>query len=144
MVLDDGHQGRKGQWRAPGDGRPGLSAQPLRLYNTLTRQKDVFVPLDPEGKHITWYTCGPTVYDAAHLGHGEALALTPPLSWLTAALPPNATPGEPAVYHAWAHICLAACMACGRHEGVTGLRRLRASCWHAKLASGLPTCCQRP
>ena len=74
--MEDGHQGRKGQWRAPGDGRPGLSAQPLRLYNTLTKQKDVFVPLDPEGKHITWYTCGPTVYDAAHLGHGEAPART--------------------------------------------------------------------
>lgn len=43
----------------------------LRLYNTFTKQKDVFIPIDESGKQITWYTCGPTVYDAAHLGHGE-------------------------------------------------------------------------
>ncbi len=41
------------------------------MYNTLTKQKDVFVPLDDKGRNVTWYTCGPTVYDSAHLGHGE-------------------------------------------------------------------------
>lgn len=71
MAAEDGLNGSKGQWRGPGDGRPDLEPQVLRLYNTLTKRKDVFVPMDPIGKHITWYTCGPTVYDAAHLGHGE-------------------------------------------------------------------------
>jgi cysteinyl-tRNA synthetase len=69
--MEESAEDRKGHWRAAGDGRPGLQAQELRLYNTLTKRKDVFVPLDPSGRHVTWYTCGPTVYDAAHLGHGE-------------------------------------------------------------------------
>lgn len=30
-----------------------------------------FVPSDPEGKKVTWYACGPTVYDDAHLGHAR-------------------------------------------------------------------------
>lgn len=30
----------------------------LKIYNSLTKQKDDFVPLDPTGKTVTWYTCG--------------------------------------------------------------------------------------
>lgn len=41
----------------------------LRLYNSLTRQKEVFVPQN--GKKVTWYNCGPTVYDASHMGHAR-------------------------------------------------------------------------
>ena len=41
----------------------------LRLYNTLTRSKDVFVPLDPE--NVRLYVCGPTVYDYAHIGNAR-------------------------------------------------------------------------
>ncbi len=41
----------------------------LRLYNSLTREKDEFVPLHPGEVHM--YVCGPTVYDHAHLGHGK-------------------------------------------------------------------------
>jgi cysteinyl-tRNA synthetase len=41
----------------------------LRLYNTLTRQKDDFVPLDPN--NVRMYVCGPTVYDFAHIGNGR-------------------------------------------------------------------------
>lgn len=37
----------------------------LSVYNSLTRTKTPFVPLDPEGKQVTWYACGPTVYDDA-------------------------------------------------------------------------------
>lgn len=37
----------------------------LRIYNTLTRSKVPFVPLDPKGQTVTWYACGPTVYDDA-------------------------------------------------------------------------------
>ena len=38
------------------------------LYNSLTKTKE---PL-PRGQTLTWYTCGPTVYDHAHIGHARA------------------------------------------------------------------------
>ena len=41
----------------------------LRLYNTLTNQEEDFTPLDPTGKRVTFYSCGPTVYDYAHIGN---------------------------------------------------------------------------
>ena len=41
----------------------------LKLYNTLTRQKADFVPLDPE--NVRMYVCGPTVYDYAHIGNAR-------------------------------------------------------------------------
>ncbi len=41
----------------------------LRLYNTLTNQEEDFAPLDPTGKRVTFYSCGPTVYDYAHIGN---------------------------------------------------------------------------
>jgi cysteinyl-tRNA synthetase len=41
----------------------------LRLYNTLTRDKEDFVPLDPG--QIRMYVCGPTVYDFAHIGNAR-------------------------------------------------------------------------
>ena len=39
----------------------------LRLFNTLTKRKDIFKPL--HGKTVSLYTCGPTVYSYAHLGN---------------------------------------------------------------------------
>jgi len=39
----------------------------LKIYNTLTRQKDVFEPLAPP--YVGMYVCGPTVYNNAHLGN---------------------------------------------------------------------------
>jgi len=41
----------------------------LHLLNTMTGRMDPFVPIDPDC--VKWYTCGPTVYDAAHLGHAR-------------------------------------------------------------------------
>ena len=41
----------------------------LRLYDTLTKEKRVFIPLDP--KHVRMYVCGPTVYDFAHIGNAR-------------------------------------------------------------------------
>ena len=38
----------------------------LRLYNTLSREKEDFVPV---GKTVTMYSCGPTVYNYAHIGN---------------------------------------------------------------------------
>ncbi|WGS17999.1 MULTISPECIES: cysteine--tRNA ligase [unclassified Bradyrhizobium] len=42
----------------------------LRLYDTLTREKRPFVPLD--ANNVRMYACGPTVYDFAHIGNGRA------------------------------------------------------------------------
>jgi len=41
----------------------------LRLYDTLTREKRPFVPLDPN--NVRTYVCGPTVYDFAHIGNAR-------------------------------------------------------------------------
>jgi len=41
----------------------------LQFFNTLTRRKEDFVPLDPSGKKVSLYTCGPTVYNYAHIGN---------------------------------------------------------------------------
>jgi len=41
----------------------------LSVYNTLSRKKEVFVPLH-EGR-VNMYVCGPTVYNDSHLGHGK-------------------------------------------------------------------------
>jgi cysteinyl-tRNA synthetase len=44
-------------------------ASQLRLYNTLTRSKEDFVPIDPQNVRV--YVCGPTVYDYAHIGNAR-------------------------------------------------------------------------
>src|SRR6185295_15292125 len=41
----------------------------LKLYNTLTRTKEDFRPLDE--KNVRMYVCGPTVYDFAHIGNAR-------------------------------------------------------------------------
>ncbi|MGI9014962.1 MAG: cysteine--tRNA ligase [Phycisphaerales bacterium] len=41
----------------------------LRLYNTLTKQMETFEPAPPGKGPILFYTCGPTVYDFAHIGN---------------------------------------------------------------------------
>src|SRR5450432_2916751 len=41
----------------------------LRIYDTLTREKRTFVPLDPA--NVRMYVCGPTVYDFAHIGNAR-------------------------------------------------------------------------
>ncbi|MBB5019446.1 cysteinyl-tRNA synthetase [Chitinivorax tropicus] len=43
----------------------------LSLYNTLTRQKEVFKPITPG--HVKMYVCGMTIYDYCHLGHARML-----------------------------------------------------------------------
>ena len=45
----------------------------LKLYNTLTRKKDAFVPLDPA--HVGIYACGPTVYDRIHVGNARPIVV---------------------------------------------------------------------
>jgi cysteinyl-tRNA synthetase len=41
----------------------------LRLYNTLTRKKEPFQPID--AGNVRMYVCGPTVYDFAHIGNAR-------------------------------------------------------------------------
>ena len=41
----------------------------LKIYNTLTRQKEEFKPIHP-GK-VGMYVCGVTIYDHCHIGHGR-------------------------------------------------------------------------
>src|SRR5512139_1401945 len=41
----------------------------LRLYDTLTKEKRPFKPLDPN--NVRMYVCGPTVYDYAHIGNAR-------------------------------------------------------------------------
>jgi cysteinyl-tRNA synthetase len=41
----------------------------LKLFNTLSRSVEEFAPLDPGGKNVGMYCCGPTVYDFAHIGN---------------------------------------------------------------------------
>lgn len=53
------------QWIKPISGEK----PPLRLYNSLTRSKVEFIPNKPG--HISWYCCGPTVYDHSHMGHAR-------------------------------------------------------------------------
>ncbi|KAJ8249094.1 hypothetical protein GJAV_G00231110 [Gymnothorax javanicus] len=65
---EDAAKGKRVQptWNAPA----GTDPPKLRLYNSLTRNKEVFVP--QQGKKVLWYCCGPTVYDASHMGHARS------------------------------------------------------------------------
>jgi cysteinyl-tRNA synthetase len=48
---------------------------PLELYNTLSRRKEKFVPLDPKAERVGMYVCGPTVYDFAHIGNARPVVV---------------------------------------------------------------------
>jgi len=45
---------------------------PIRFTNTYSRQLEEFRPLDPAGRAVRLYTCGPTVYNYAHIGNFRA------------------------------------------------------------------------
>lgn len=45
----------------------------MKLYNTMTRQTEEFIPLDPHGKKVSFYQCGPTVYWVQHIGNLRAM-----------------------------------------------------------------------
>ena len=45
----------------------------IRLWNTKTRKREVFTPIDPE--NVRMYVRGPTVYDRAHLGNARNVLL---------------------------------------------------------------------
>lgn len=56
------------EWKAPEPTKKG-SDESLSIYNTLTRTKVPFVPLN--SSRVSWYSCGPTVYNPAHMGHAR-------------------------------------------------------------------------
>ncbi|KAK3984348.1 tRNA synthetases class I (C) catalytic domain-containing protein [Cladorrhinum sp. PSN332] len=68
MASTDGT--KQPPWIAP-QLAPDVQLPQLKIYNSLTRNKDDFVPVDPTGNTVTWYACGPTVYEDAHLGHAK-------------------------------------------------------------------------
>jgi len=45
----------------------------LRLFNTLSKEKETFVPIDAQ--HVRMYVCGPTVYDFAHIGNARPVII---------------------------------------------------------------------
>ena len=59
-------------WWAGEEAAPSGEREPprgLRLLNSFTRTLQPFTPL--AGNRVGWYICGPTVYDASHLGHAR-------------------------------------------------------------------------
>ncbi|XP_007571057.1 cysteine--tRNA ligase, cytoplasmic isoform X2 [Poecilia formosa] len=68
LSTDGSMKGKRVQppWSPPA----GTQVPQLRLYNSLTRTKEPFVP--QKGNKVTWYCCGPTVYDASHMGHARS------------------------------------------------------------------------
>lgn len=45
----------------------------IRIYNSLSRQKEIFEPVEPG--RIRMYVCGPTVYDSCHIGHARSVVV---------------------------------------------------------------------
>lgn len=45
----------------------------MRVYNTLTRQKEEFIPIIPG--EVKMYVCGPTVYNFFHIGNGRTFII---------------------------------------------------------------------
>ncbi|MBW2193818.1 MAG: cysteine--tRNA ligase [Deltaproteobacteria bacterium] len=45
----------------------------LRIYNTLSRKKELFEPVEPG--RVRMYVCGPTVYDSCHIGHARSVVV---------------------------------------------------------------------
>jgi cysteinyl-tRNA synthetase len=62
--------GQQAEWRSLARKLATMnSTMDLKLYDTLTREKRVFTPLDPS--NVRMYVCGPTVYDSAHIGNAR-------------------------------------------------------------------------
>lgn len=59
----------------------------IQIYNTLARQKELFVPQDP--RRVTMYVCGPTVYNYAHIGNARPVVVFDTLYRLLQVAYPN-------------------------------------------------------
>ena len=54
----------RAEWHGP------FGDSDIKVFNSLTGQLEKLVPMKPN--QLSWYICGPTVYDSAHLGHARA------------------------------------------------------------------------
>ena len=61
----------------------------FKLYNSLSRTKEDFVPLNPD--HVRLYACGPTVYNVAHIGNARMAVVFDLLSRVLRTLYPRVT-----------------------------------------------------
>ncbi|VDM32698.1 unnamed protein product [Hydatigera taeniaeformis] len=57
------------EWKVPVP-EVKVDLPPLKLFNSLSNNKVAFIP--KRGKDVTWYCCGPTVYDSSHMGHARS------------------------------------------------------------------------
>ncbi|XP_041917205.1 cysteine--tRNA ligase, cytoplasmic isoform X2 [Alosa alosa] len=69
-MASSGEQAKGKRVQPPWSPPEGSEPSKLKLYNSLTRSKEVFVPQN--GNKVSWYCCGPTVYDASHMGHARS------------------------------------------------------------------------
>jgi len=69
--------------------RGDIAMPELYLHNTLTRRRELFVPLDPA--NVRMYVCGPTVYDLAHIGNARPVVVFDVLARLLRRLYPRLT-----------------------------------------------------
>ena len=60
---------RQPPWRSPSISAPDAQLPPLTVWNSLTRSKTPFHPINWQKKTVSLYACGVTPYDDAHLGH---------------------------------------------------------------------------
>ncbi|MCJ1310405.1 hypothetical protein MMC25_004069 [Agyrium rufum] len=63
-------------WQAPSPPTDDVDLPPIKIENSLTRSKTLFIPIDWKNRTVSWYACGPTVYDDAHLGHARNYVTT--------------------------------------------------------------------
>uniref|UniRef100_W5KF71 Cysteine--tRNA ligase, cytoplasmic n=1 Tax=Astyanax mexicanus TaxID=7994 RepID=W5KF71_ASTMX len=68
-MAGSGEQAKGKRVQPPWSPPDGTEIPKLKLYNSLTRTKELFVPQC--GNRVLWYCCGPTVYDASHMGHAR-------------------------------------------------------------------------
>ena len=61
--------GRQPPWKPPPEAPTDANLPPLAVWNSLTRSKTPFTPLDWKNRTVSIYACGVTPYDDAHLGH---------------------------------------------------------------------------
>ena len=61
----------------------------LRIHNTLEKKKEDFIPVDPD--HVRMYTCGPTVYNYAHIGNARPAVISDLLVRVLRSLYPRVT-----------------------------------------------------
>ena len=59
----------------------------LQLYNTMSREKQVFQPIDPS--RVTMYVCGPTVYNRVHIGNARPVVVFDTLYRVLKSVYPN-------------------------------------------------------